>query len=209
MANETFDALIPDALIHLQGAPEPLIESLVKQTVRDFCRFSTCWREWVEFETDDDEDEFQLSIPSRSEIVSVHAVHDGDGFINPVGSDYPGVEQETRSNPSCESGYLLLRPNRIKVVPTPSQEHLYRCLVSLKPTPAATGCPGWILDQWREGLVWGVLARAYEIPNKPWSDASQSNWNWKKYRHERGKARITTQKQGTTRSRRAQPRSFF
>lgn len=161
-----------------QGAPEFLIERAVRESATDFCVKTDVYR--LEPETIQviaGIEEYDLTIPTGTELNSIIDVYRGNRTLQPVSySRLLEVRGDGTSTgqPRCYSQ----RDNTVfYLAPIPSAAETLSVLYSVKPSPTSTSIPDTIGKEYREPIVHGALYRLQMMPNQPWSDQGSAQAN--------------------------------
>jgi hypothetical protein len=161
-----------------RGAPEFLVERVVRESATEFCVKTDVYRlEPETIQVISGIDEYDLTIPNGTELNHIIDVYRGHRTLQPVSySRLLEVKGDgtTTGQPRC---YSQLQSTSFYVAPVPSASETLSVLYSVKPTSTASSIPDYIGKAYREPIVHGALYRLQMMPNQPWSDQGSAQAN--------------------------------
>lgn len=176
-------------LQQVPGAPDQLVTTQVTQVAREFYTKSTAWREDVgPYTIKQLQDTIQLNPVDQNKRVQFVL----DAWLFPFeGSNLPQqLTVLTRApyggTPQPPSRYFMKAMDQLQLYPVPDQTYgkILYVHASLVPTPTASTLPDVAYTHHLDALQYGVLARLYRMPKKPWSDKQLGQDYERKFRQE-------------------------
>jgi hypothetical protein len=163
-------------------------------SLREFCEFTKAWQADLDaISVLSGQPSYDIDVPVDAELVVVLTGRYDDSRFDKI---YPPEEMDRvlttwRSDTGTGINYLIQDWNTLYVSPIPTADDAEPVYLraALKPTMTATTC-GDILDQWREGLSAGAIARLKMTPGKPWSDREGAIFNARMFETAKRRARI-------------------
>ena len=171
---------LPDVYLDAQGVPEAIALHALRNSLRDFCEYTKAWQaDATDVDLLADTQEYPLAGPSDSEFVAILTA-----TYNDAPYDVRTLEEMDRILPTWRSdtgtgvAYLAYNKETLFVSPIPTADDSYPVIIraAYKPTISATTC-GDSLEEWREGISAGALARIKMISGKPWTDPQSAAFN--------------------------------
>ena len=191
--------------VKFQSTYNDTVDGEVKETIRDFCRDTAIWKQTLaDFSTVADTSTYSLTLISTDgacEICYIDNVKykedgaDDDQFRNltPFTQeekdeyDYGNWSYSTAPDPykfySNMDKQLILWPT-----PTTASTDGVSVRVVVRPTDAATKCPDYIYEDYKQAITIGAAASLMNMPNKPWSNAEMGRFYWEQYLARRDEA---------------------
>ena len=166
------DAFIPNIRMYAPGVSDPAAYFAIRQAAIEFCERTRFWRYEDEFAiTSTDID--GLTAPSGSVIYDIDAVWFNGRKLTPKTTGQLDVLEPTwRSGATAQTStpkYVTqTEPNTIQIVPF--QTGQLKFALFLKPSQDATEVPDFLVDQHRETIAHGALARILLIPNQSFTN---------------------------------------
>lgn len=160
------DDLLPSISLFAPGAAIPAVYFAIRQAAIEFCERTKLWRFEDEFEavsTDDD----QILAPADAVIHEIEEVRFEGQKLAPkttrwLDDNCSGWRESTYTG---TPGYVTqTEPNVLRLVPR--GDGTVSLSVWLKPSQDADELPDFIVDQYREVIAHGALARLLLIPNQ-------------------------------------------
>lgn len=206
------DRLMQTLRVHVPGATDDLLQLEAFNTIDEFFRRTSAWRYETEIQLDTTTSEYDLSLPADSEMVRMLGVTlngapvppagaqgtiqlstgvlspelsfaDGDAQFDPTASDLTGVSFT----------YAVYSPTSITVTSTPSEDQAQYPLKAVMALTIAKACiacdcgewalPDWMYDMFFQEWLDGCLGRLYQMPAKPWSEATKAVYHHKRFRN--------------------------
>lgn len=164
------DLILPSILPYAPGCADQAAYFGIRQAAIEFCERTRLWRA---------EDEFAVSADGCDAIMAPygaviheieHAAFNGSGLDRVSTAFLDQRAQGWRTGSLSGQPHYLTQtePNTVRVVPRAAGTltlHLY-----LKPAQDADELPDWMIDQYREPLAHGALARILLIPNQSFTN---------------------------------------
>lgn len=156
------EIFIPDIAVECSGASNPLILSVVRTAVIEFCRKSLYWQEETDpVTTVAGVAEYELYAPTGRQIVQIMSINlDGGGTLPPL-----TLEQVERALPQWRTaqgdpaGFVATNPETFRLTPVPDTAGTLNATVAYAPTRTGGVVPDAIYDQHFEVIKHGTLAR--------------------------------------------------
>jgi hypothetical protein len=182
--NPPWSRLYEDIKIQIPGVIDAVQAQATFSLFKDFCDKTNIWQEEVPIHVLPDEviypfDLAGIGAPNRLLVVydPAQAFPDKRWVQGNIQMSVPGV---------------------ITISYPPSTAASWRAIVTKTPTEPTTGDrypqvdppDYWIIDKYREALMYGVMARLQGMPGKPYSNDKQAGRNNQYYLSERNKARV-------------------
>lgn len=182
---EFHDLLMPE----LPGCPVAMVNLHLRDTIREFCRKTSSWRQTLTaIDTVDGQASYSLDLPASAQLVrvtqlDVHAVL----LWRSTEEDKPGSEElvpkyritEPPFTLDANLGQLTLAS---KEIPTAAVTGGLVVQAALAPTKDAATVPDFLLGQYSDGIRYGTLSRLMVMAKKPWQDrllagVYRAEWN--------------------------------
>lgn len=183
----------------MPAAPDPVIQSKLSDTIREFYTDSGAWREVIG----------PYNLGQNQQYIDINPVDQYSQFQYVLNArifpSIPGGNQEQPLRPTprrlfglnyTQPGpyplwYWMETPTRMWLYPYPQTSlgkclWLYGILLPLVNTPVL---PPMALTHHLDGLMSGTLSRLFRMPKKPWTDKEGAMEHDKIYRREKLKAR--------------------
>jgi len=168
----TFDDLLPELLVDVDGCPEVTALAQLRNAARDFCATTHVWTVTLDdFNTVANTSAYALQLPAQSTPVRLARVNVGDE----KGVDI--FEPETaKAALDCgrQRPFAWLDQGQLRIGPTPNRVMSVSVQLSLKPSLNADEIPDWIAEEHAEKLRAGARERLFAMPRKDWTDLTAS-----------------------------------
>lgn len=156
----------PAILRYAPQAPEPLVESLLRETARDFCQRTRCWREKQTIETIGDENEISCTPPDADIFEIEEAWFDGRKLDRVSFSDVPADQWPVYPASSAAGGVpssiTQLTPNTFTLIPAGAGS---LCVsIFFQPSHDAENLPDVLFDQFMSVIAKGTAAALLLLP---------------------------------------------
>ncbi|MEY2655267.1 MAG: hypothetical protein RLZZ524_2295 [Pseudomonadota bacterium] len=168
-------SLRPDLTHLLPGLLDPRLDALVVEVAMDFCRRTLFSQETVgPYGMIENDNVLTLDAPDASRTTVTQAI---SGTVQGLPLEAASEAQLNRIAPNWRtiSGrpthFIAVDRTSVRLVPTPAEtvaDAIY-LQVAVVPRVGATVIDRRVVEEFRQALVDGVLARAYAHPNKPYS----------------------------------------
>lgn len=185
---------LPEIYLEAPGCPEAVALNALRHTLREFCERTRAWQADLDgISLIDDIPQYDIDVPPDAELVVVLSARYDDSQITPI---YTPEEMDRvlitwRTDTGTGVSYLIQEWNTLFVSPIPTADDTTPVYLraALKPTMTATTCSD-ILDQWREGISAGALARLKSAPGKSWTDREGAEYYRGMFETAKRKARV-------------------
>jgi len=167
----------------LPGALDHVLEAEVVQTIKNFCRESSAWRDMIyglDVQPNEREITLQWGNGSQGTVLGVLRLYSGGNQISQL--SHAPWESSARltlawtSNPSDPSIIVLAE------IPTEELLEQLDAYVYLEPVNPTLYVPPTLLSDFWEIIFDGSVGRMYSHPNKPYSDPILAQYHWRRYR---------------------------
>lgn len=167
---KSLDAFAPNIRLYAPGVADPTMYFAIRQAAIEFCERTRLWRYEDDFAVTADDCESILA-PNGSEIHEIEAVFFNGVELDPKSTSW--LDDHMRGWRQGElSGlpkyFTQTEPNTIRLVP--QEAGTVGLHVWLKPSQYADELPDWMVDQHRETIAFGALARVLLIPNQSFTN---------------------------------------
>ena len=158
----------PDVMLHVSGAPQPVVDLALLRATRDFCTQTRAWR----LEMDPillaiGVREYDLPLPNDAEVVRLEDWADING-------DRVMLSNEQRSRIECGNTVYTVTGRTVIVNRAPEAVGTLIFNVSLMPSNIAVGAPDDIYGQYVETISMAAVSRLQGQPGKPYSSPADS-----------------------------------
>lgn len=169
-------AFFPYALPYVIGAPEPLLERVVRDACIDFCERTLIIQESTVANVVAGRSEYEVDLPTMSKLTKVIRVfYDGE-LLTPspiemvtVGDAFTGA-----GDASQPKTYFQKTPTSpdITLFPTPDEDLLGGLVIraAYAPTRTATSVDTALFEDWCGAIGKGAAAMIMDLPGQPYSN---------------------------------------
>jgi len=171
-----YTRLLPDVLTVVPGCPDMLAESNIRAAVIEFCEKSEAYRaEFDPINVVAKQHEYEVDTPIATTVHRLDWVK-YDGFdLEPVSSSL--LEQrlgDWRKDTGTPAYFVQQSSSALVIAPRPAKnvDAGLRIKAVLKPTHTSNACDDDLMNNYRDGILSGVLYRLLRMPNKDWTDLS-------------------------------------
>jgi hypothetical protein len=156
-------------LPYAKGAPDLLVDNMLRDAAREFCRESGAWVERLTNTGDGTAKAFTLPLPAETELVRIKRATVGGRDYRVVSSD----ELPEDWLEAAEAGMLRDRViqtglDSIRVYNTPESGASIVSYCKLAPTSTATAVGDVIYQRWGEAMAAGAKKRLLSMEGEPW-----------------------------------------
>ena len=188
------DKWVDTLLGRLNGAEPQMVRTEVSNTIREFFRESTVWRQDLFLKLKAGTPTYDMTgmIPGASVLYVLQAFYN-ERLLRPV-ENFPYNWQEQGTPHS----YWSPEPELIRFAPIPAEDDAtnLRLRVALRPTDCQV--PDWTESHFFGAIADGALARIYLHPKRPYSSASLGAMHGQKFARHVASARSQASKRFTT-----------
>jgi hypothetical protein len=168
---KSLDAFAASIKVYAPGCADPTMYFGIRQAAIEFCERTRLWRFDDEFQVSFDDAE-GISAPYGAEIHEMEAVSFNGQPLEPKTTSWLDEHMRGWRTAGQVTGvpnyFTQTEPDTIRLVPFMAGTlglHLW-----LKPTQDADQLPDWMVDQHRETIAHGALARILLIPNQSFTN---------------------------------------
>lgn len=182
----------PKVRIEAPGVPEPLLEDVVMDSIRDFFRDSECWRhttaallDWTNGEPFPNLTQ-GVELPANTRLKRVDIVKYGSGGANlnkipfRTRQDWDGQmsdwETRTASSPSGWTNDPAAGDPRIIPGAETTQTGVLQVRSIVVPTSAMTDIDDYFYDEFHDIWRFGALARLLKMPDRDWTNPAMARY---------------------------------
>lgn len=161
-----WDYWYPQVLVHVPGAPNPLIAGALRTAARDFFRRTRAWVEWLDpVRTGGGVTaEYDFDLPIESELFALEQATRG-GRPYPVQSFRQRQSDPTQFSADQDLGLLSRDLQTFMLVGNMPTDETVQVQVVLIPSAAATGIPDRLASRHLEALAEGAKAQLMLTPD--------------------------------------------
>lgn len=172
-----------------------LIVNKLRETIRDFCAFTRAWVVEDSIVTKPGQKEYDLISPEAESYVHAvtHMEEAGRPIFGKTRAWLDAFDYGWRTRTGDTANFFLTEfgQRKIRVVPIPVDGgHTLSVDFALVPTEKADKISESFMQNYRDALSAGTLARIYAIPGEKWSDKALAKDRANAYRVARAGARI-------------------
>ena len=183
-----FSEVVPFIRPEVAGAPDFLIERMVRDICIDFCQRTDVYlAEPEDIFIVDGVSEYDVSIPSGTELNHILDVYDNRTLLKPIAYSKLLQVLGNESVKGRPKYYSMRDNNTFFVGPVPNTNYTFRALFSLKPNSTSTSIPNTVGRENRPTIVKGVLARMQSMNGQPWTSLNMAQINYQGYEKEVGR----------------------
>lgn len=156
----------PDLLVHVPGAPDPLLDHALRRAAREFFRRTRAWTEWLDPQNTSgvSSTEYGFDLPIQSELVQVERVTvDGKPLETTA---YRQLEADWTRHRDANAQALVTRDmsSFILVGSALAAGQAIQVQASLTPSVAATRLPDELASRYYEAITEGAKATLMLTP---------------------------------------------
>ena len=164
----TFDDLLPDLMVEVNGCPNVTAESHLRRAARDFCERTHVWTVTLaSFNTVADTAAYTLAMPAGSSLVRLSQVDVGDERDVDI---LDQQEAKSEQGAGSQSTFVWLEGAQLFVNPTPTEALAVVVQLSLKPSLTSESVPDWLAEDHAETLRLGAKASLKSMADVDWAD---------------------------------------
>lgn len=170
----TWKSYLPQVLPHVRGCPTSLAINAVRDAAIELCSKSRIWRSTLTAQNIvADQDEYTLSPPSNTTVITPVYVEVDEIVIRPMAADtLDHIAPRWRIGGALKA-YHMLDATTLKLSWTPDEAVTdgLVVMVSLKPTEDSTQGDDILYDDWKRGIAAGAIGALKMMSDERWSDA--------------------------------------
>ena len=155
---KTWDAWFPDVLVHVRGAPDPLVRHALCRASREFFRRTRAWMQWLE-PTGSMAGEgmtYDFDVPTGAQKVRIEQATVGG---RPLAIEsFREIDHDWQAHPQGERALVDQDLQTFSLVGRFAAGEAIQVQVSLMPSPSATGLPDDMADRYLEPIAGGAKA---------------------------------------------------
>lgn len=171
-----YDAFLQDILPFARNCPDPVIENAIRGATIEFCEKTEIWQ--VELDPVSavaGQYAYDLEAPLGSAVRRILTITDELGYsLEPVTSGLLDQRNpDWRVTPSRPQFYIKRDEElQIWLAPPPanSRTNAYLIRAILVPTISSSSCSNVVMNNFRDTIVNGAIARLLSMPDKDWSN---------------------------------------
>lgn len=162
-----WDVFLPDVLVHVPDAPDPLARQALRRASRQFCRRTRAWQAWCATVLGSP-GQYAITLPSGSTVVRIERVTVDRRPLSVVPFTWNEYDPLTYSD-DADVGVVSDDLDTL-VVTGPVISGDVRTLLALMPTRAATGVSDFVAERYLEYIANGAAADLLRTTGADWYD---------------------------------------
>jgi hypothetical protein len=166
----TWSVWFPDVLVHVPGAPDPLVSQALNRAAREFFRRTRAWTEWLEplATVAGEGREYDLELPPQTDVVRLERATVGGAplAITAWRQLERDPAQHGEGDRALVSGDLLAF--RLRGLFAAGEQ--LQVQVALMPKTTATGIPDALATRYLEPIAEGAKAQLLATASAPFHD---------------------------------------
>jgi len=166
--------LQPFILPEVQEASLPLIDSMARRKLRDFCSRTKVWKSSITpLNTVANTQSYTMTPPAESEIVRIETVRYNGMILDPTTEEELDDEYHNWTAMTGDPKRYFTRDGiTLSLFPLPSAIGQITARVTLKPAAATLQYPDMLYSKYLDAIVAGIKADLMLMPNVAWHNAS-------------------------------------
>lgn len=167
-----WDVFLPDVLVHVPDAPDPLARQALRKAARTFCRRTRAWREWCAT-TLGDAGRYAITLPTNAETLRIERVTLDRTPLGVVPFTWAEYDPDTYSD---DADIGVVSPDLATLIVTgPVLTGDVRTQLSLQPTRSATGVSDFVANRYLETIANGAASELLRTSGADWYDAQKAS----------------------------------
>jgi len=186
----TLQDFYPWIRLDCPSVPDPAVDDAIRKGAREFCKLTHAIEGQAVLTSVVGQRDYVPTLPDDTEIAEVRYVRRADNSsLTGFSLDFLDAQAPSSGNPNRYAVVETL-PLSVRLYPTPDSEQTYQTQLVLIPTQDATEFDDKLLDWYQEGVT--AYAKYYLMsqPGKPWSNAEQAAFEFRRFNTRVGDARI-------------------
>lgn len=167
-----WDVFLPDVLVHVPDAPDPLARQALRKASRTFCRRSRAWQAWCAT-TLGDPGQYAITLPSGAAVVRIERVTVDKKPLDVVPFTWAEYDPLTYSA-DADIGVMSDDLDTLTVT-GPEITGDVRTLLALMPTRAATGVSDFVAEHYLETIANGAASELLRTTGADWYDPQRAS----------------------------------
>lgn len=162
-----WDVFLPDVLVHVPDAPDPLARQALRRASRMFCRRTRVWQAWCAT-TLGDPGEYAITLPTDAIAVQIEKVSVDKRPLDLVPFTWVDYDPETYIE-DADKG-VMSKDLATLLVTGPEIAGDVTTLLSLMPTVAAAGIADFVAYRYLEAIANGAACDLLRTRGADWYD---------------------------------------
>lgn len=160
----TWDYWHSELLVHVPGAPNPLIAQSLRKAAREFFKRTRAWNEWLDPLTTVNQlgYEYDFELPCESELIRIEQATLNSNPLNI--EPYRQVTSDWTKNVIGGGALISKDLLSFNLSGYPVAKNKVQVQVSLRPSKTATGIPDHLADRYLEELSSGAKSLLMLVP---------------------------------------------
>lgn len=167
-----WDVFLPDVLVHVPDAPDPLARQALRRASRQFCRRTRAWQAWCATVLGDP-GEYAITLPSGAQVVRIERVTVDRKPLSVVPFTWNEYDPLTYSD-DADVG-VVSDDLATLMVTGPVISGDVRTLLALMPTRAATGVSDFVAERYLEYIANGAASDLLRTSGADWYDPQKGS----------------------------------
>lgn len=171
-----YDAFLQDLLPFARNCPDPVIEAAIRAAVIEFCEKTEIWQ--VELDPVSavaGQYAYDLEAPQGSAVRRILTITDEQGYaLEPVTSGMLDQRSPNWREVPGRPTFYIKRDEELQIwlapPPATARVNAYLIRAVLVPTITSTSCSNVVMNNFRDTIVNGAIARLLSMPDKDWSN---------------------------------------
>lgn len=185
MSSTLYTAMVSEVLPDVPGCPNIAMVNALRTMAIEFCQRSLCWRyEHPSQTAAAGIGDYEFQVPPETVVAKLMSIWHNGVLLTPKSHDgladmYSGwLTEEGTPRYVTQFNEREFRP-----VPMPdiTLGNAFSLIVALKPTRDSTGIDTTIYEEHLDTLACGAKARLMEVPGKPWTNVTLSQYHRGKF----------------------------
>lgn len=195
MAAALYSTCVPDVKAYAVGAPDATIVDALRKTAIAFFWSSLAYRKWLPaFDLTLSTTTYTPTLPSQTEIAQVTALYcQGLPVDEKTHEQFLALDPKWPSLTGTQAQYFTVLDDKstFNIIPIPQATVVgaFTMQVALCPTLTSTGVEQAWLEEWRDGIIDGALARLLTLPERSWTNLKEADKRHERYHAQKAAAR--------------------
>lgn len=159
-----WSVFMPDVLVHVPKAPDPLVHNALRAAAREFCGRTRAWRVWVS--CTEASGVYTFTLPAGAQVVRFERATVNGKPLDTIPFTWPEADWRVHGS-LLDQGVISDDLATFRVTGQPVTGTL-QAQVSLMPTRVASGVGDFVAERYLEGIAAGAAARLMSTKGADW-----------------------------------------